>query len=118
MEPMQVGPTMLDAMIVWKDGKLALSPRLQHTVTGPFVVEHWNEAFNPCHYVGWWRDHVRDRIANRLEAWLAFNHTTAADEALRLKRVETFYGQDYGHSPWTDVITAANVTPPTAIAAR
>lgn len=117
-EPVTVGHVTLPPMITRDGDTLVMDPRVKENVLKPFVTEHWNEAMNPCHYVGYWRPYVRERIAAKVDAWMAFNHSTPAIEAERLQRITTFDGTDYGHSGFRDVITLTNAVLSEAVASR
>jgi len=108
MEPIYLGDVTLPPMIVWDGDKLKLSPQVNSELLKPFITDHWNEAKNPCRYNGYWRPYMRERIAAHVDAWMTFNHSTPAAETERLKHIDTFYGHDYGHSDWRDVITLVN----------
>jgi len=117
-EPVTIGHVTLPPMITRDGDTLVLDERVKMNVTQPFITEHWNEAMNPCHYVGYWRPYVKERIAAKVDAWMAFNHSTPALEAARLQRITTFDGTDYGHSGFRDVITLTNATLPDSFASR
>lgn len=74
----------------------------------PFVSEHFSEAKNPPHYDWTMRGGIRDSVAERGAAWVAFHHTNHVQEARRLQSMATWFGEPYGHSGWDDVITIVN----------
>ncbi|CAN5394727.1 hypothetical protein BH10PLA1_BH10PLA1_08160 [soil metagenome] len=108
MEPIQLGDQTLPPMITWNGDRLTVGPHVNAGLLKPFITEHWNEAMNPCFYNGYWRPYMRERIAEHVDAWMAFNHSSIAAEAQRLQHIDTFYGHDYGHSSWRNVITLVN----------
>ncbi len=118
MEPIRIGTTELPPLIVWEGDHLKLTERASGNLLKPFVTEHWNEAMNPCRYADHWRSNVRERIARRVDGWMAFNHSTPQIEAERLQRVQTFYGQNYGHGGLRDVITLVNAKSHYTVATR
>ncbi|CAN5394938.1 hypothetical protein BH10PLA1_BH10PLA1_08170 [soil metagenome] len=118
MEPVQVGPQLLPPIIVWDGDRLALSPHVNSQLLKPFITDHWSEAKNPCYYNGYWRPYMRQRIAAHVSAWMTFNHSTIEAEAERLTHMDSFYGEDYGHSGWHDVITLVNVGQRDAVASN
>jgi hypothetical protein len=117
-EPVRLNGQTIEPMITWHGDELVVSPRCETDLLKPFITDHWNEAMNPCHYVGYWRPFVRDRIAGRIDAWMAFNHSTPAIEAAREQTMTTIDGVNYGHSGWHDGITLTNAASPDVVASR
>lgn len=74
----------------------------------PFISEHFSEAKNPAHYDWTMRGGIRDAVHDRGAAWVAFHHTNRQREISRLSAMTTWFGEDYGHSGWEDVITIVN----------
>ena len=118
VEPITVHGQTLEPLVMWDGDRLVVSDRLTGDWLQPYVSDHWNEAMNPCHYVGYWRPWVKERIAGKVDAWMTFNHSTPALEAKRLTRITTIDGVDYGHSGWRDVVTLVNAGAGETVASR
>jgi len=118
LEPVTIFGVTYEPMVQWDGDLLKVTDRANNDLLKPYITEHWNEAMNPCHFDGYWRPFVRDRIAKKINTWMAFNHSTPQLEAARLQRVRTFDGQDYGHSGFRDVITLLNAGHFDAVASR
>ncbi len=117
-EPITIDGMTLEPMITRDGDTLVLAERVKMNVMQPFITDHWNEAMNPCHYSGYWTAFVKERIAAKVDAWMAFNHSSPSQEAARLSRMTKFDGIDYGHSGWRDVITLTNAAAMEAVASR
>ncbi len=117
-EPVTINGKTLEPMITRDGDMLVLADRVNMDILTPFITDHWNEAMNPCYYDGYWRPFVKERIAGKIDAWMAFHHSSPAQEAARLSRMTSFDGIDYGHSGWRDVITLTNAARSEAVASR
>lgn len=71
----------------------------------PFISDHFSEAANPAHFDWTMRSGIRDKIKDRGAAWVAFHHTNRPLQVKQLREMQTWFGEDYGHSGWEDVIT-------------
>jgi hypothetical protein len=112
METVRVGNQTIEPMLAWEGQKLVLTQRAKDGPTKPFITEHWSEAMNPCRYAYIWRRPIRNHVAQRLNAWYAFYHTTPELERERLERVQTFFGTPYGHlGDDSSLVTVVNAGP-------
>ncbi len=74
----------------------------------PFISAHFSEADNPAQFDWTMRGGIRDSVTERGAAWVTFHHTSRAREQRRLRAMESWFGEPYGHSGWEDVITIVN----------
>lgn len=108
--PIMVAGQMRPAMVVLKGDRWELNPAATGDVMRPFISEHWNEGFNPSKF-GWpLRNAVRNNVRTRLDRFLAFYNTTVEQERRRLEQIRTWYGEEYGHSGWEQLVTVVSVT--------
>jgi hypothetical protein len=112
MEAVRLDDTLLEPMLTWDGQRLVITQRARDGMSKPFVTEHWSEAMNPSRYAGMWRRSIRVHVAERIDAWMAFHHTTADAEKQRLERVQRLFGVDYGHrGSDADLVTIVNAGP-------
>lgn len=133
-EAMMVGDSQIAPVLEVRDGRWAFAPRRlprdgeatqaeASSATGatsgatgtarpprgliePFVSEHWNESFNPSVLVAAMRPAVRRQIVRRAERWVEFYRTTRRQEAARMTRMTTWFGEPYGHRGFDESITS------------
>jgi len=106
-EPVKIGEKTWPALTVVRDGLWVRNPAAHHLMR-PFISEHYSEAFNPSMYDSSVRNSVRSALKSRGQAWVEFHKTTREAEVLRLKRVTTWFGEDYGHEGGDDLVTIVN----------
>lgn len=122
--PVRVGVVTRPPLFVRRDGQWARNPdaeplrgpdgggldRTSRAVAflRPFVSDHFNEALNPSRYTRPTRDTIRARWRQRAGAWAAFYGSTRGAELARLARLATWHGEQYGHSGFDGLVTAAD----------
>jgi hypothetical protein len=107
--PVTVDRRQLPPILVVRDGLWHINPAAGEQWLRPFFSEHHNEALNPSRYSGQLRDTVRSRFPDRAEKWVAFYHSDRSTEADRLRRLSTWYGEDYGHSGPGQVVSVVDL---------
>lgn len=80
-----------------------------------FVSDHWNEALNPCIYDGSMQGQITARLEAHAEQIIDFYADEQGDRLSRdgfvhlFDELETYYGEDYGHSGMNDqMVTIAS----------
>ncbi|MGE0615991.1 MAG: hypothetical protein AB7P04_10135 [Bacteriovoracia bacterium] len=116
LAPLTIGETAYPSMLrVRDDGKLEINPapeNAKETVYRRFVSEHMNEAMNPSWIeAGLMRSGVRKNVKKRCKAWKArYPELTKQMDDERVRRLSTWYGQDYGHKGEFDkLVSIGNV---------
>jgi len=107
----RVGDRVLPPLLLRADNQWTFNPqRRTEDLLKPFITEHLNEAFNPPVYEPIMRISVRPAVRSRCADWLkAHPGTTRSAEAERLDRLQTWFGEEYGHSRNTDeLVTIEN----------
>lgn len=81
-----------------------------------FISDHWDEALNPSDYLSTTATFVRKEVRNRCDSVVAWYRKrrsdlqTRDDFAALEKKLETYFGEEYGFSlRETDAITIANL---------
>ena len=106
-QPVKVGTALMPPLLVQRNGRWVRNESAEHMLK-PFVTEHFDEAMNPGWYDGPVRNALRRGIRRRGAAWVAHYKTDRETEVARLKRLSTWYGQDYGHCGFKDAVTIVN----------
>jgi hypothetical protein len=103
--PVRIGKQSRSAVLIVTDDRWVFNPHGPDDLLRAFVSDHWDEARNPSRYDGLLRGEVERNTARRIGRWLEFHQTTVEAEARRLPSMEHWFGEDYGHSGWENVIT-------------
>jgi len=96
-QPVTIGGRTYPPILVMRNSAWQFNPDSSEYFMRPFISDHLNESFNPCHYLGYVRGGVRSHIRDRGKAWAEFYHTNRDRELARMKEMETWFGEDYGH---------------------
>ena len=107
--PVKVDGRQLPPVLLVRDGLWQLNPEAGEDWLRPFFTDHHNEALNPNRYSGQLRDTVRSRFQDRAAKWVAFYRSDRDTEAERLRRLATWYGEDYGHSGLQQVVSVLDL---------
>src|SRR5207244_6582866 len=97
-QPVTIAGSTYPPILVMRNGTWRFNPDSSEFFMRPFITDHLNEALNPCHYVWHIRGTIGSNIKHRGAAFIAFYHTSTQRESARLKEMETWFGEDYGHS--------------------
>jgi len=107
--PMTIRDRVRPPILVLVDDRWQMNAALEPDVLKIFISEHLNEARNASRYAWYIRDHVKAAARARGPAWAAFYGADRSTEAKRALELWTWFGQDYGHSGFRNVFTAAEV---------
>ena len=109
-----IGETVKPPLVVLKNGawKYNETVDLSENLLRPFISNHLNEAFNPSIYTKAFglRSSVRGRVKKRACAeWqTAHPYISKTDFDEQSRRLQTWFGEDYGFTVNADFITIAN----------
>jgi hypothetical protein len=113
--PLQIRGRLRPSILQIREGRWEFNPTADPDFLSLLFTDHMNESMNVSRYVWLIRDHVRAAARERGARWAAFYHTTRSEQARHAMELSTWFGQDYGHSGFTNVFTAADVCfPPIA----
>ena len=107
--PLTVGGRALPPILVKRQDLWEINPAAGAAWLQPFFTDHCNESLNPSHYSSQLRNTVLRNFPGRAERWVSFYHSTRSAEAARLKRLSTWYGEDYGHSGTDKVVSVLDL---------
>ncbi|MGE5609371.1 MAG: hypothetical protein ACM359_08960 [Bacillota bacterium] len=103
--PITLGGVRYEPILVLRDNRWQFNENASRDFLRPFITEHLNEAMNPCRYNWPLRVGVRNNVRALVPRWLAFYNTTLPLEQQRLQRITKWYGENYGHGGFKNVVT-------------
>jgi hypothetical protein len=103
--PITLGGVHYEPILTFRDNRWQFNEKARRDFLRPFITEHLNEAMNPCRYSWPLRVGVRNNVRVLVPRWLAFYNTTLPQEQQRLQQITKWYGEDYGHSGFKNVVT-------------
>ena len=107
-QPVKIGDKTHPPILIRQDDQWCVNPAIKGQPLKPFVTLHYDEAFNPAWHDVTMRPFVRNGIRTRGAEWAAHYRTDRTREQKRLKELSTWFGEDYGHCGFKDVITVVN----------
>jgi hypothetical protein len=113
-QPVNIGKDTKLSLIILENGawKINAQVELQENLLKPFISAHLNEALNPSIYTELFglRSSVRNRVRNRAcDDWRKiYPNYSKADFDEMSRRLQTWFGEDYGFTVNKNFITIAN----------
>jgi hypothetical protein len=104
----KIGKKTHPPILIRQDDQWSVNPEIKGQPLKPFVTLHYDEAFNPAWHDATMRPFIRDGIRKRGADWAEYYGTDRQREHKRLKELSTWFGEDYGHCGFKDVITIVN----------
>lgn len=101
-----------------REGRWELTASAASELLKPFITDHLNESLNPCRYARQIRDHIRRSMGERGPRWAAFYGLDCASAGRRTTELGTWFGEDYGHSGFSGVITPGDACFGAAVVGR